>query len=66
MKEFISLIEGLLGKKANVRELSVQPGDVRITYADITKAKKLLNYVPKVSIEEGMKKFIEWFKVSKC
>ncbi len=66
LKDFIKLIGSLLGKEAIIQELSMQPGDVRVTYADVTKAKKLLNYAPKVGIEEGMKKFIEWFKVNKC
>ena len=40
----------------------MQPGDVDKTYADITKAKKLINYEPSMSFEEGIKKFIEWYK----
>jgi len=39
-----------------------QPGDVSITYADITKAKRLLNYQPKIEMEEGIKRFVEWYK----
>ena len=38
------------------------PGDVDITYADISKAKKLLNYDPSTDIKTGMKKFIKWYK----
>ncbi len=59
---FISVIENLVGKKAKVKQYPEQPGDVPITYADITKAKKLLGYNPTTSIEEGMKKFVEWYK----
>lgn len=65
LKKFIELIEDLLGKKAIIKQLPMQPGDVIMTYADITKAKKLLNYEPKVNVKEGIKKFIEWFK-KKC
>lgn len=61
LKDFINLIERLFGRKARIRRYPLQPGDVNKTYADISKAKKLLNWEPKVSIEEGMKKFIEWF-----
>ncbi len=58
---FISLIEKLLHKKAIVETFPKQPGDVDVTYANIEKAKKLLKYHPKTSIEEGMKKFIEYY-----
>ena len=40
----------------------MQPGDVDKTYADITKAKALINYEPSISFEDGIKKFIEWYK----
>ena len=57
----ISLIEKNLGKKAKIKYLSPEPGDVPITYADINKAKKLLNYQPKVQIEEGVERYVKWF-----
>lgn len=59
---FISIIESILGKKAAINRMPMQPGDVEITYADITKAEKLLGYNPKTNIEQGMKEFIEWYK----
>jgi len=40
----------------------IQPGDVTITYADITKSKKLLGYSPETSIEQGIRNFVEWYK----
>ncbi len=58
----IHLIEENLGKKAKIRFLPPQPGDVSVTYADISKAKKLLGYNPQVPIEEGIKRFVEWYK----
>jgi len=57
----ISLIEDSLGKKAIIDRLPNQPGDVPVTYADISKARKLLGYKPTTPIEEGIKKFAEWF-----
>jgi UDP-glucuronate 4-epimerase len=42
--------------------LESQPGDVSVTYADISKAKRLLGYQPKVDMEEGIKRFVEWYK----
>jgi UDP-glucuronate 4-epimerase len=62
LKELISLIEKELGKKAKIRKLPAQPGDMPITCADISKARKLLNYNPRFSFEEGIKTFIKWYK----
>lgn len=59
--ELIKLIERNLGKKAELNFLPPEPGDVPITYADISKAKKLLEYNPKFPIEEGIKEFTKWF-----
>ncbi len=62
LMELVSLIESHLKKKAKINWLPPQPGDVTITYADITKARNELDYQPKVGIEEGISAFIEWFK----
>ena len=58
---FISCIEKELGKMAKKIFLPMQPGDVPTTSADIEKTKKLLNWEPKVKIEEGIKEFIKWY-----
>ena len=42
--------------------LKQQPGDVTSTYANITKAKRMLGYQPKVNMKEGIKRFVEWYK----
>ncbi|MBW3015188.1 GDP-mannose 4,6-dehydratase [Candidatus Woesearchaeota archaeon] len=60
--DFISCIEDNLGIKAEKNMMPMQPGDVKETFADTSKAEKLLNYKPKVSIQEGVRKTIEWFK----
>lgn len=57
----IEVIEAALGKKARIKYLDAAPGDVPITYADVTKAKKLLGFEPKVRIEEGVARYVEWF-----
>lgn len=62
----ISLLEKNLKKKAKVRFSPEQPGDPPITYADIKKSKKLLGYKPKTSIEEGIKKYVNWYKNEKA
>lgn len=61
LKDFISVIEKNLGRKAKIIQKEMQMGDVEQTYADISKAKKLLGYNPKVKVEEGMKIFCEWY-----
>ena len=61
LKELISAIEDVTGKKAVIEQLPEQPGDVPKTFADISKAKKLLDYNPRTNLEEGLKKFLEWF-----
>lgn len=63
LNQMIETIEKVLNKKATIEHLPMQPGDVSKTAADITKAKKLLNYNPKTSFKEGIIKFIEWEKL---
>jgi UDP-glucuronate 4-epimerase len=58
----ISLIEEGLGKKAKREVLSEQPGDVPITYADLTKSRRILGYDPKYSFEEGLQLFLDWYR----
>jgi UDP-glucuronate 4-epimerase len=58
----IELIEMALGKKAIIDRQPAQPGDVPRTYADISRARTLLGYEPRVKIEEGIPKFVDWFR----
>ncbi len=62
LRELIELLETNLGKKAVIERQEMQPGDVPVTFADISKAKELLNYNPTTKIEQGIPKFVEWFK----
>lgn len=64
--ELIKLIEGAFGKKADIEMLELQPGDVSVTYADITKARRMLKYRPKVKMEEGIKRFVEWYRAQRA
>lgn len=57
----VSLLEKELGKKAKIKRTPLPQGDVTVTYADISKAKTILNWEPKTSIEEGVKKFVDWY-----
>ena len=61
LKELISAIENALGRKAKVNRLPEQPGDMPLTCADISKARKLLGYNPTMKFSEGLPKFIDWF-----
>jgi UDP-glucuronate 4-epimerase len=66
LTRLIELIEDSLGKKAIIDRQPAQPGDVPVTYADISKAKQLLGYHPTTKIEQGIPKFVEWFKASQA
>jgi UDP-glucuronate 4-epimerase len=62
LRYLIQLIEENLGKSAIIKKMPDQPGDVPVTFADISKAQKLLGYEPGVRIEEGIENFIHWYK----
>lgn len=62
LQELISIIEDKIGKKAIINRQPLQPGDVPQTFADITKARRFLGYNPQTQIEDGIEKFVEWFK----
>jgi UDP-glucuronate 4-epimerase len=62
LSELISLIENALGKKAIIDRQPLQPGDVPITFADISKARAQLGYNPQVKVEKGIPLFVDWFR----
>jgi UDP-glucuronate 4-epimerase len=62
LRELIALLEKELDAHAVIDRQPSQPGDVPQTFADITKARKLLGYNPATQIEEGLRKFVDWFK----
>jgi UDP-glucuronate 4-epimerase len=62
LRELIALIKNELGTRAEIDRQPPQPGDVPQTFADISKARRLLNYNPQTQIEVGIARFIEWFK----
>ena len=65
LRDLIALIEKNLGRDAVIRNMPDQPGDVPVTFADITRARELLGYDPKVKIEEGISRFVEWYLENK-
>jgi UDP-glucuronate 4-epimerase len=62
LSRLIELLEQALGKKAVIERKAEQAGDVPLTCADITKSARKLGYAPKVKIDEGIPKFVEWFR----
>jgi UDP-glucuronate 4-epimerase len=64
LRELITLLERELGREALIDRQPLQPGDVPQTFADISKARALLSYRPQTPIEEGIRRFVEWFRRS--
>jgi UDP-glucuronate 4-epimerase len=62
LTQMIRLLEEKLGKRARVAAQDAQPGDMLFTHADLSKARRLLGYEPKVPFEEGLSRFVSWFK----
>ena len=62
LRELVESIEKVSHRKAELQMLPIQPGDVEITYADISKARQMLGYQPRTSIYDGLRKFVEWFE----
>ena len=62
LMEYIKEVENNLGKEAEKNMRPIPPGDVPATSANISKAKELLNYNPQVSVKQGVKEFINWYK----
>jgi UDP-glucuronate 4-epimerase len=58
---FIEAIEKALGKKAKKNFLDMQPGDVPATWADVKELVKDFGYKPAMSVEQGVKRFVEWY-----
>jgi len=59
---YISTVEKACGKEAKKNFLPMQPGDVTVTDADISKARKMLGFEPKTMIEQGVPRFVEWYR----
>lgn len=62
LRELIAQLEAATGKKALQDRLPDQPGDVPITWANIDKARRLLGYSPKTSMEQGLRNFVAWYR----
>lgn len=61
LKEFVALLEGVAGGRANLVNVSKSPADMECTYADISKARRLLGFNPRISLDVGVRAFWEWY-----
>jgi UDP-glucuronate 4-epimerase len=61
LNELIQLLSESINAKPNLERLPPQPGDIPRTWADISRARDLLGYEPRVGIEEGLRRFVAWF-----
>ena len=64
LNRLIAVLEEALGRKALIHRLPAQPGDVPLTCADVSKARKQLGYEPQITIEKGIARFADWFRQS--
>jgi len=62
LSQMVTTIEDALGKKAIINKLPMQPGDVDVTFANVSKAKEMLGYNPTMDFSEGIKKFVNWYR----
>ncbi len=62
LNQLVAAIEEVLDKRATIDQLPPQPGDMRETHADITRARRLLNWQPQVALHEGLREFVEWWQ----
>jgi len=63
LRDLVGHIEKALGKKARVAVGEEQPGDVRQTCADVSRARRILGYEPRTGIQEGIRRFVDWYRV---
>lgn len=62
IRRLIALLEAATGRKALVEHFPAAPGDLPITFADLTKAKRLLDYTPQVDFEAGLQEYVDWYR----
>ncbi|HEB84372.1 MAG TPA: NAD-dependent epimerase [Bacteroidetes bacterium] len=62
LRRFLALIEEALGKRAEVIPEPMQPGDIQASFADVSRLAGAADYEPKITIEEGIPRFVEWFR----
>jgi len=66
LRDLIRRLERVIGRPAMINALPAEPGDVPITYADVSKARALLGYVPSTPIDAGLERFVAWYRVERA
>ena len=66
LMDVVHLIEKNLGKKAEIKFLPMQPGDIPESFADIDKSLEMLGYKPTTNVDVGISKFVEWYNEYHC
>lgn len=61
LRQVIASLEATIGKKATIERLPQPPGEMPVTHADLTKARRLLDYEPRVSFDDGVREFVAWY-----
>ena len=61
LKNYLNIIERNIGKKAKIKNLPLQQGDIKKTHSDISSIRKYTNYSPKFDIDSGIKEFVDWY-----
>ncbi len=62
LRDFVALIEKAVGNSAHFQDAPIPTGDIKSTHADVTRARALLDYDPRVSVEEGVQRFVQWYR----
>jgi UDP-glucuronate 4-epimerase len=62
LRDLVGMLEKLLGRQANLKRLPDQPGDVPITWADVSRARAKLGYQCKVPVQEGLRRYVTWYQ----
>jgi UDP-glucuronate 4-epimerase len=66
INQLIRMLQDLLGRKAQVLSLPANPADAQANWADVTKAKRLLNWEPQVGLQEGISRMVEWYNAERA
>ncbi|HEX4835728.1 MAG TPA: nucleotide sugar epimerase, partial [bacterium] len=66
VRQVIALLEDMLGRPARVEHLPPHPGDVPATWANVTKARRVLGWTPKTSLEEGLHNAVTWYEENRA
>ena len=62
LRRLVELVEQAVGRKATIELAPMQPGDARTSFADIASATRDLGFLPRVSIDEGVPRFVDWYR----